>query len=162
MLTAVNSGRGWHGQLFCEGLGLALTPEMCTDQSQTFKQVNNSQAVTAWKKKKTIYFLNGPLPGAPRHVRTKIGASIRKKNDCVGPTLSHILRSKSNLNWNQVVRIRSRRFGTLPHKSPNAHAVFLRDTPWNFAHVLNACTAPLPGPLPIFFLFLFRWKCEIP
>ena len=29
---------------FVENLGLALAPKMCPDQSQAFKEVNNSQA----------------------------------------------------------------------------------------------------------------------
>ena len=53
-------------------LGLALAPKMCPDQSQTFKEMNNSQAFTAGKKKikpfLPIFTLNKPLPGAPRHV----------------------------------------------------------------------------------------------
>ena len=53
-----------------QDLGLALAPKMCPDQSQTFKEVNNSQAFTAWRKKTTLFFLDQPLPGAPRHVCT--------------------------------------------------------------------------------------------
>ena len=35
-----------------------------------------------------IFFLNEPLPGAPRHARTKFRANIR--TDCAGPILSRI------------------------------------------------------------------------
>ena len=44
---------------------------MCPDQSQAFKEVNNSQAFTVGRRKKwPIFFLEEPLPGAPRHVCT--------------------------------------------------------------------------------------------
>ena len=41
------------------------------------------------KKKWPIFFLDQPLPGAPRHVCTKFRAKIRR-TDCVGPILSQI------------------------------------------------------------------------
>ena len=64
---------------------------MCPDQSQAFKEVNNSQAFTVGRKKipGTVFFLNEPLPGAPSHVCTKFSVNIRRI-DCVGPILSHI------------------------------------------------------------------------
>ena len=36
---------------FVKDLGLALAPKMCPDQSQAFKEVNNSQAFTVGRKK---------------------------------------------------------------------------------------------------------------
>ena len=69
VLTAMNRGRGWHSQFFLvKGPGLALAPKMCPDQSQAFKEVTNSQA----------FILDGPLPGAPRHVCTKFVVFSRK------------------------------------------------------------------------------------
>ena len=68
--------------LFVKGLGLAQAPKMCPDQSQAFKEVNNSQEGKT--KKKNFFFRDEPLPGAPRHVRTKFRANIRR-TDCVGP-----------------------------------------------------------------------------
>ena len=61
---------------FVEDLGLALAPKMCPDQSQAFKEVNNSQAFTVGRKKTKK--MNEPLPGAPRHVCTKFSANIRR------------------------------------------------------------------------------------
>ena len=40
--------------LFVKGLGLAQAPKMCPDQSQAFKEVNNSQEGKT--KKKTFFF----------------------------------------------------------------------------------------------------------
>ena len=37
---------------FVKDLGLALAPKMCLDQSQTFKEVNNSQAFIYRRKEK--------------------------------------------------------------------------------------------------------------
>ena len=54
---------------FVEGLGLPLAPKMCPDQSPAFKEVNNSQAFTVGRKENDpFFFLDEPLPGAPRHV----------------------------------------------------------------------------------------------
>ena len=55
---------------FVKDLELALAPTMCPDQSHSLKEVNNSQAFTVGRKKKLIFFLDEPLPGAPRHVRS--------------------------------------------------------------------------------------------
>ena len=61
---------------FVKDLGLALAPKMCPDQSQAFKEVNNSQAFTVGRKKNVpFFFLDQPLPGAPRHVCTKFRAN---------------------------------------------------------------------------------------
>ena len=54
-----------------DGLGLALALKICPDQSQAFKEVNDSQAFP--QEKKHTFFLNEPLPGAPRHVGTVLG-----------------------------------------------------------------------------------------
>ena len=83
-------------RILLKGLGLALGAKMCPDQSQAFKEVNNSQAFTAGRKKNDpLFFLDEPLPGAPRHVCTKFRANIRR-TDCVGPIESPFLRPKSN------------------------------------------------------------------
>ena len=56
MLSAMNSGRGWHSQFFfVRDLGLALASKVCPDQSQTFKEVNNRLAFTGIKKKKMTH-----------------------------------------------------------------------------------------------------------
>ena len=52
MLAAMNSGRGGHSQFFFEDLGLALAPKICPDQSQTFIEVNSSQAFIYRRKEK--------------------------------------------------------------------------------------------------------------
>ena len=57
---------------FVKGLGLALATKMCPDQSQAFKEVNNSQAfIVGREKKRPIFFLDETLPGVPRHVCTQ-------------------------------------------------------------------------------------------
>ena len=43
-----------------------------------FKEVNNSQAFTVARKKKEFFFLNEPLPGAPRRLCTKF--KVSRKN----------------------------------------------------------------------------------
>ena len=56
MLTAMN--RQWkreHSRGFVKDLGLALVPKMCPDKSQAFKEVNNSQAFTVERKKKSRF-----------------------------------------------------------------------------------------------------------
>ena len=65
---------------FVEDLGLALAPKMCPDQSQAFKEVNNSQAFAIGRKKKKC-FLNEPLPGAPKHVLHKILKNVSCEYD---------------------------------------------------------------------------------
>ena len=75
---------------FVKDLGLALAPKMCPDQSQAFKEVNNSQAFTVGRKTNDpSFFLDEPLPGAPRHVCTKFRANIGR-TDRVRPILSHM------------------------------------------------------------------------
>ena len=64
---------------FVKDLGRALATKMCPDQSQTFEEVNNSQAFTVGRRQNDpFFFLDEPLPGAPRHVCTKFPANIRK------------------------------------------------------------------------------------
>ena len=41
---------------FVEDLGLALAPKMCPDQSQAFKEVNDSEAFTVGRKKMHFFF----------------------------------------------------------------------------------------------------------
>ena len=74
---------------FVKDLGLALAPKMCPDQSQAFKEVNNSRAFTVGRRKKRTFFLDEPVPGAPRYVCKTFRANIRG-SDCVGPILSQI------------------------------------------------------------------------
>ena len=49
------------------------------------------------KQTDPLVLLDEPLPGAPRHVCTKVRANVRK-TDCVGPILSQIERRKSNMH----------------------------------------------------------------
>ena len=67
---------------FVKHLGLPLAPKMYPDQSQAFKEVNNSQAFTAEEKiNGPLFFLEEPFSGAPRHVGTKFRVNIRR-TDC--------------------------------------------------------------------------------
>ena len=69
---------------FVEDLGLALTLKMCPDQSQAFKEaIKHSQAFTMGRKKHDPFFLDDPLPGAPRHVCTKFRANIGISDLCI-------------------------------------------------------------------------------
>ena len=63
---------------FVKDLGLALAPKMYPDQSQAFKEVNNSQAFAIGRKEWPILFLDEPLPGAPRHVSSKVSRKYSK------------------------------------------------------------------------------------
>ena len=83
---------GGIASFFGKVLGLVLAPKMCPHQSQGFKEVNISQAFTVGRRKNAIFFLDEPLPGAPRHPCTKFRASIRRtvRTVCVGPVLSQI------------------------------------------------------------------------
>ena len=56
-----------------------------------------------------------------------------------------------------VVTMRSRDFGTLPHKSPNVHAVFEID-PEICTRIQCAAAEPFANVFCVF----FRWKCGIP
>ena len=49
------------------------------------------------EKKKTIFLLDEPLPGAPRHVGAKFRANVRR-TDFAGPILSHIYRPKLKIH----------------------------------------------------------------
>ena len=104
--------KGDIAKFFCKDLALALAPKMCPDQSQAFKEVNNSQAFAVARKKITrFFFLAEPLPGAPRHVCTKFRANILR-TDCVEPALNHVQRPKMSLRRNQVITMRNRDFCT--------------------------------------------------
>ena len=51
----------WHmniSSFFVKDLGLGLPPKLCPDQSQAFKEVNNSQAYRRKKKNVPIFFRN--------------------------------------------------------------------------------------------------------
>ena len=61
-LTAMNrveEGDILVASVFVKDPGLALAPKMCPDQSQTFKEVNNSQAVTVEETKNDPFFFSG-------------------------------------------------------------------------------------------------------
>ena len=72
---------------FVEGLGLALAPKTCPDQSQAFEEVNSSQAFP-WQENffSPFFFLNEPLPDAPKAC-AKFLETIGR-TDCVGPMSS--------------------------------------------------------------------------
>ena len=73
---------------FVMDLGLALAPKMCLDQSQAFNEVNNRQAFTV-RKNYPLFFLDEPLPGAPRHVFTTYHANVQI-TDCRTNTKSNL------------------------------------------------------------------------
>ena len=79
MPTAINIEKGDISNFVVKDLGLALTPKMRPDQSQAFIEINASQAFTVARKQSTHFFLNKPLPGAPRHVCTKFSANIEEQ-----------------------------------------------------------------------------------
>ena len=83
MLTAMTNGRVT-ARCFVTDLGLALAPKMCLDQSQAFKEVNNSQAFTIGREK-WLFFWTSRL----EVLKGMVSANIRR-TDCVGPILSHI------------------------------------------------------------------------
>ena len=55
MLAAIENGRGFLASFPVNDIGLVLAPETCPDQSQAFKEVNNSQAFTVGRKKATDF-----------------------------------------------------------------------------------------------------------
>ena len=61
MLTAKNSGRGWHSHFSVKDLGLARTPQTCPDQSQAFTK----RPIEFWgnKQKATKPLLRGGAHG---------------------------------------------------------------------------------------------------
>ena len=69
-MNRVEEGDILVASVFVKDPGLALAPKMCPDQSQTFKEVNNSQAVTVEETKNDPFFFSrdDPLPGVPRNV----------------------------------------------------------------------------------------------
>ena len=90
------------------------------------------------------------LPGAPRHVRAKLRANIRR-TDCVGP-----ISIKSYLTPTIKIKLKGSNycaepcFCTLTAQKSKCSRLFL-ERPWNFAHVFNV---PLSSPsrfLKIFF-----------
>ena len=143
-------------RLFFKGLGLALASKMCPDQSQAFKEVNNSQAFTVGRKIfHPFCFLNELLPGAPRRISTKSSASIRR-TECVGLIFSHT--PKSNIHWNQVITMRSRDFCTFNALQSKCPRRFWEMDP----EVLHACLMCPCQALYECFFFLPRWKRGIP
>ena len=73
---------GYIAGLFVKGdLGLALAPQMCPDQSQAFKEVNNRHYLSYRKKKKKN--LDERRAGAPRNVP---GFAQISKNNCLRRT----------------------------------------------------------------------------
>ena len=60
---------------FVTGAGLALAPKMYPDQSQAFKEVNDSQAFTVGRKHGSFWFMYEPLPSAVRLVCTTFRAT---------------------------------------------------------------------------------------
>ena len=91
MLTAMNSGRGWHSQFFVKDLGLELAPKMCPDESQSFKEFKNSQAFTVGSKKMTLVFLGWAVFRCSKACLHKV---LRKYSKSwlrmIGPILSQI------------------------------------------------------------------------
>ena len=76
-------------------LELALGPKMCSDQSQTFKEVKYSKKFTAEEKKNDPFF-SGPAASGCSEECKKFRAK-NQRTDCVGPILSRIQRPKSNI-----------------------------------------------------------------
>ena len=71
---------------FVQDLGLALAPKMCPDQSQAFKEVDNSEAFTVGRKRNgTRRFEVLQRMFVQSSKRTNI-----RRTDCVGPILSQI------------------------------------------------------------------------
>ena len=87
IMTPMNSRRGWQSQKLVEGPRACARGENVSQPITGLQKVNNSQSFTVGRKKWPIFFLDQPLPGAPRHVCTKFRAKIRR-TDCVGPILS--------------------------------------------------------------------------
>ena len=71
-------GRGRHSQFFfVKNLGLALAPKMCPDQSQAFKEVNNSQTGRR-QKKWPILFSGRPAPRCSKAYLYKVSRKYSK------------------------------------------------------------------------------------
>ena len=137
---------------FVKDLGLVLAPKTCPDQSHALKEVNNSRVFTARRKNDT-FFLNEPLPGAPRQVLTKFSAIIRR-TDCVGTIKPSYLKPKieSTLKPTNSDAKQPWFLQFIAQKSKYMSTPFLRDTPWNFAHVFHV---PLLSPFRMcFFSFV--------
>ena len=85
--TVMNSRVGWHSHFFVEDLGLVLAAKLCPGQSQTFRKVNNGQALGVSVGRthclvyiqpfvyRYIYIQNKTVLASPRHVCKK---SLRK------------------------------------------------------------------------------------
>ena len=105
---------------FVKDLGPALAPKMCPEQSQAFKEVNNSQPFTVGFFDDP-FLLDKPLPGISRHACTKFRANIRR-TDCVAPIVCKILSPEIEYTLKPSNDAKPW-FCTLPHKRPNVHAV---------------------------------------
>ena len=158
MLTSTSSGRGWHSHFFVKDPGLALAPKMCPDQSQTFKEVNNSQAFTVGRKKNVPLF------------------SERAASRCSKAWLYRVSRKYSK-NWLRRTSIRSNWTPKIDHtlqpRNYDAKPWFLHFTaqkskcPRRFWEIdlgkLHTCPSRALDECFFFvFVFVFRWKCGIP
>ena len=144
----MNSGRGYHSLLLFMDLGLALAPKMCPDQSQTFKEVNNSQAFTIGRKKNSL-FCERAASRCSKACFYKVSRKysknrLRRTNNksSLSPKIDFTLKPSNDakpwfLHFTAQTSKCPRRFGEI--------------RPWNFEHEFNV---PLPSLLRMF-LFLF-------
>ena len=148
----MNSGRGGQSpKKNVEDLGLALAPKMCPGQSQTVKEVNNSQAFTVGRQKIAPVFSGRAASRCSKAWLYKVSPKysknwLRRTNikSYLTPEIEPTLKP-SNYDakpW----------FCTLPRKSPNVHAVFERWDP----EILHTCLmCPCRALYACFFVCFF-------
>ena len=100
ILTAMNSGRGWRGHVFCSGPRTGASGENVPPPTTGLQNGQQRSSVSVGRKVWfSRFYLNEPVPGTPRQSYKEFRANVRTC-DCVGPISSHIYHQKSTFHWN--------------------------------------------------------------
>ena len=79
-LTAVNSARGWHGQVFCSGPRTGASGENVSPPTTGLRKRQEWSGVSVGKQHLSFFFLNEPIAGTIRHADKMFCANIRRSN----------------------------------------------------------------------------------
>ena len=153
ILTPMNSRRGWHSQNIVKGPRTCARAKMSHDQSQAFKEVNNSQAFTIGRKKWPVF--DGRASRCSKACLRKVSRKYSKNWLC-RTSRTNI---KSNLTPEVEYTLKPSNYDPMPWflhftaQNSKCPRRFWELRPWHFAHVFNVS---LPSLLR--FLFFFRRK----
>ena len=99
-LTAMNRGRGWHGQCFCSGPRTGDSGENVSPPTTGLQKGQYWSGVSVGKHHFFLFFfMNEPIASTVGHAFKKCRGNVRR-SDCVGLILSNIYRPKLIPYWN--------------------------------------------------------------